>query len=106
LSLSRSPQGLSILASIRPSKSSADAGALKLQDLLALSCDLDAHVLDFGANVFYPHSAPSTLSGLFGKPLGAPPDLVVKAKPPEQDLDFTGSFHEPIVQIVNDLASR
>jgi hypothetical protein len=48
------------------SRCRSDAGALKLQDLLALSSELDAHVLDFGANVFYSHSAPSTLSGLFG----------------------------------------
>jgi hypothetical protein len=25
--------------------------------------------------------------------LGAAPELVVQAKPPEQDLDFTGVFH-------------
>ena len=29
----------------------SDAGALKLQNLLSLSSDLDAHVLDFGTNV-------------------------------------------------------
>jgi hypothetical protein len=28
-----------------------DAGALKLQDLLTLSSDLDAHALDFGTDV-------------------------------------------------------
>src|SRR5437899_2027656 len=28
------------------------------------------------------------------KPLGTAPELVVKTKPPEQDLDFTGVFHE------------
>jgi len=37
---------------------------------------------------------------------GAAPELVVKPKPSEQDLDFAGSFHEAIEQIVNKLASR
>jgi hypothetical protein len=27
------------------------------------------------------------------EPLGPAPKLVVKTKPPEQDLDFTGAFH-------------
>jgi len=48
------------------SGSCPDAGALKLQDLFALSSDLDAHVLDFGTNVIYRHGAPSILSGSFG----------------------------------------
>ena len=37
---------------------SRDAGALELEDLLTLSSELDAHVLDFGADVVQTHSAP------------------------------------------------
>ena len=37
---------------------------MKVQDLFALSSDLDAHVLDFGAYVFYPHIHPAA-----GRPL-------------------------------------
>jgi len=48
------------------SRCSSDPGALKPEDFLALSSDLDAHVLDFGTNVIYRHGAPSILSGLFG----------------------------------------
>ncbi|MDE5452756.1 hypothetical protein GWE18_07715 [Bradyrhizobium sp. CSA112] len=33
------------------SRRCGDAGTLKLQDLPALSSDLDTHVLDFGTNV-------------------------------------------------------
>jgi hypothetical protein len=40
------------------------------------------------------------------KPLSTAPELVVKTKPPEQDLDFTTGLHFTIVQIMNDLASR
>src|SRR6267142_5162322 len=59
---------------------------------LALSSDLDAHVLDFGTYVLYPHSAPSIPSGLFDEPFRAAPEPAVKTKPPEQDLDFAGSL--------------
>jgi hypothetical protein len=33
------------------SRCCSDAGALKLQDLLTLSSDLEAHMLDFGTDV-------------------------------------------------------
>jgi hypothetical protein len=79
---------------VHPSKEKFSRGGrepcpLKLQDLLALPSDLDAHVLDFGTDVLDPHSAPS-----LDEPLGTAPELVVKPEPPEQDLDFTIAFHK------------
>jgi hypothetical protein len=40
---------------------------LELEDFPALSSDLDAHVLDFGSDVIYPHGAPSMLVRVCGK---------------------------------------
>jgi hypothetical protein len=66
-----------------------------MEDFLALSSYLDAHVLDFGTDVLDPDSAPSLPSG----PCGQAPRHGARAgckepKPPEQDLDFTIAFHK------------
>jgi hypothetical protein len=39
-------------------------------------------------------------------PSACPPELVVEAQPPEQDLDFTIGLHLMIVQTVNTMTSR
>jgi hypothetical protein len=55
LSRSRSSQRPSIFASILTPRGAAEAveipALLELEDFLALSSDLDAHVLDFGTDV-------------------------------------------------------
>jgi len=43
------------------SRSGGDPCPLELEDFPALPSDLNAHVLDFGPDVIYPHSAPSMM---------------------------------------------
>jgi len=44
------------------SRSGGDPCPLELEDFPALPSDLNAHVLDFGPDVIYPHSAPSMMA--------------------------------------------
>jgi hypothetical protein len=76
--------------SIEPALKSrrSDAGALKLQDLFALSSDLDGHVLDFGTYVVDPAAHLQFSLDCPDEALGAAPKLAVNTKPPEQDLDL------------------
>ena len=76
--------------SIEPALKSrrSDAGALKLQDLFALSSDLDGHVLDFGTYVVDPAAHLQFSLDCPDEALGAAPELAVNTKPPEQDLDL------------------
>jgi hypothetical protein len=68
---------------------------LKMEDFLALSSYLDAHVLDFGTDVLDPDSAPSLPSGSCGQaPRHGARAGCKEPKPPEQDRDFTIAFHK------------